>query len=107
MDVTKDIQRVTSFRNNSAEVMRHLRDSKRPVILTVNGKAAAILQDPESYQRLLDLAIEANTAEGFRQTLKDLRNRLIRQTRSVVDGIRSKHDRARDAFGSDEPDADA
>ena len=41
MDITKDIQPMTAFRNNSAKFMRHLRETKRPVILTVNGKAAA------------------------------------------------------------------
>jgi prevent-host-death family protein len=56
MDITKDIQPMITFRNHSAEIMRHLKDTKRPVILTVNGKAAAVVQDAEAYQNLLDLA---------------------------------------------------
>ena len=59
MDITKDIQPMTTFRNHSAEIMRHLRDTKRPVILTVNGKAAAVVQDAEAYQHLLDLTERA------------------------------------------------
>ena len=39
MDITKDIQPMTALRNNSAQFMRHLTETKRPVILTVNGKA--------------------------------------------------------------------
>ena len=39
MDITKDIQPMTTFRNHSAEIMRHLKETKRPVVLTVNGKA--------------------------------------------------------------------
>ena len=39
MDITKDIQPMTTFRNHSAEIMQHLKDTKRPVILTVNSKA--------------------------------------------------------------------
>ena len=54
MDITKDIQPMTTFRNHSAEIMRHLKATKRPVILTVNGKAAAVVQDAEAYQHLLD-----------------------------------------------------
>jgi len=38
MDITKDIQPMTTFRNNSAEILRHLKATKRPVVLTVNGK---------------------------------------------------------------------
>ena len=60
---------MTTFRNHSAAIMRHLKDTGRPVILTVNGKAAAVVQDAAAYQRLLDLAAAANAAEGIRQGL--------------------------------------
>jgi hypothetical protein len=36
--------------------MKQLKKSKRPVVLTVKGKAAAIVQDAEAYQRLLGIA---------------------------------------------------
>ena len=47
--------------------MKQLRKSKRPVILTVKGKAAAIVQDAEAYQRLVDIAARADAREGIRQ----------------------------------------
>jgi len=49
MDITKDIQPMTTFRNHSAAFMQHLKETKRPLILTVNGKAAVVLQDAEAY----------------------------------------------------------
>ena len=67
MDITKDIQPMTAFRNHSAEFMQHLRETKRPLILTVNGRAVAVVQDAEAYQHLLDLAADASAAEGIRQ----------------------------------------
>jgi prevent-host-death family protein len=91
LDITKDIQ-PTTFRNHSAEIMQHLKDTKRPMILTVNGKAAAVVQDAEAYQRLLDLAAEASAAEGIRQGLEDLRSGRTRPARAVFDEIRSKYD---------------
>ncbi len=92
MDITKDIQPMTTFRNHSAEIMQHLRETKRPVILTVNGKAAAVMQDAEAYQRLLDLAAEASVAEGIRQGLDDLANGRIRPAQDIFDEIRARHD---------------
>jgi prevent-host-death family protein len=91
LDITKDIQPMTTFRNHSAEVMRHLRETGRPVVLTVNGKAAAVVQDAEAYQRLLDLAAGANAAEGIRQGLEDLKHGRTRAARAVFDEIRSEH----------------
>ena len=73
LDITKDIQSLTTFRRSSGEFMRQIKKSKRPVILTVNGKAEAVVQDAEAYQRLLDIAAGANAAEGIRQGMEDLR----------------------------------
>lgn len=91
MDITKDIQPTTTFRNHSAEIMRHLKDTKRPVVLTVNGRAAAVVQDAEAYQHLLDLAAEANAAEGIRQGLEDLRVGRVRTAQAVFNEIRVEH----------------
>ena len=41
MDITQDIQALTTFRNNSSAFLRRLKKTKRPGILTVNGKAVA------------------------------------------------------------------
>ena len=68
MDTTKDIHSVTTFRRNPGQFMKLLKH-KRPVVLTVKGKAAAVVQDPESYQRLLDIAAQADAREGIRQGL--------------------------------------
>jgi len=90
MDITKDILPMTAFCNHSAKFLRHLRETKRPVILTVNGKAAAVVQDAEAYQHLLDLAADASAAEGIRQGLADLANGRTRPAREVVDEIRAE-----------------
>jgi prevent-host-death family protein len=91
MDITKDIQPMTTFRNHSAEIMQHLKDTKRPVVLTVNGKAAAVVQDAEAYQHLLDLAAEASAAEGIRQGLEDVASGRTRPARAAFDAIRERH----------------
>jgi prevent-host-death family protein len=91
MDITKDILPTTTFRNHSAEVMQHLKDTRRPVVLTVNGRAATVVQDAEAYQQLLDLAAEASAAEGVRQGLEDLRSGRTRPAHVVFDEICAEH----------------
>jgi prevent-host-death family protein len=73
LDITTDIQSLTAFRRSSGQFMKHLKKSKRPLVLTVNGKAAAVVQDAEAYQRLLDIAAQADAEEGIRQGLEDER----------------------------------
>ncbi|MDP9055220.1 MAG: type II toxin-antitoxin system Phd/YefM family antitoxin [Acidobacteriota bacterium] len=59
LDITNDIQSLTTFRRRSGDFMKQLRKTRRPVVLTVKGMAAAIVQDAEAYQRLLDIAARA------------------------------------------------
>lgn len=92
MDITKDIQPMTTFRNRSAEIMRHLKETKRPVVLTVNGKAAAVVQDAEAYQRLLDIAAQADAVEGIRQGVDDIAHGRTRPAHAVFDAIRAEYD---------------
>jgi prevent-host-death family protein len=92
LDITKDIQSLTTFRRRSGDFMRQLRRSKRPVVLTVKGKAAAVVQDAEAYQRLLDIAARADSEEGIRQGLEDVAHGRTRPAREVFEEIRRKHD---------------
>ena len=71
LDITTDIQSLTTFRRSSGEFIKQLKKSKRPIVLTVNGKAAAVVQDAQAYQRLLDIAAYASAEEGIRQGLED------------------------------------
>jgi len=71
LDLKKDIQSLTSFRRNSAEVLKQIKKTKRPVVLTVKGKATAIIQDADSYQRLLDIAAGADVFDAIRQSIEE------------------------------------
>jgi prevent-host-death family protein len=92
LDITKDIQSLTTFRRRSGDFMKQLKKSKRPVVLTVKGKAAAIVQDAEAYQRLLDIAARAESEEGIRQGLDDVAHGRTRPAKEVFDDVRRKHD---------------
>ena len=91
LDITSDIQSLTTFRRRSGDFMKQLKKSKRPVVLTVKGKAAAIVQDAEAYQRLLDIAARADAEEGIRQGLDDVAHGRTRPAREVFDRIRVKY----------------
>lgn len=73
LDISRDIHSLTAFRRRSGDFMKQLRKTKRPVVLTVKGKAAAVVQDAEAYQRLLDIAARAEAGEGIRQGLEESR----------------------------------
>jgi prevent-host-death family protein len=91
LDITSDIQSLTTFRRRSGDFMKQLKKTRRPVVLTVKGKAAAIVQDAEAYQRLLDIAASANAEEGIRQGIEDVRKGKVRPAREFFADFEAEH----------------
>lgn len=79
------------MRRRSGDFMKQIKKSKRPVVLTVNGKAAAVVQDAEAYQRLLDIAASADAAEGIRRGVEDLKKGRIRPAKEFFEEFEAKH----------------
>jgi prevent-host-death family protein len=90
-DIAEDIQAMTTFRRNPGQFMKRLKKTGRPIILTINGKAEAVVQDARAYQELLDLLAEARAEEGIRQGLEDARKGRTRPAREVFDEIRAEY----------------
>lgn len=91
LDITKDIQSLTTFRRRSGDFIKQIKKSKRPVVLTVNGRAAAVVQDAEAYQRLLDIAATADAAEGIRQGLEDVKKGRVRSANEFFKEFETQH----------------
>jgi prevent-host-death family protein len=72
MELSRDIRALTEFKKRTPEFLRQLKETGEPIVLTINGKAALVVQDAESYQKLLDLAEQARVLEGIRQGLADM-----------------------------------
>src|SRR2546428_1765994 len=75
MKLGRDIMSLSTFKRDSNKVMRQMKKTKEPVVLTVNGKAAVVVQDAQSYQELLELKEHSETVEVLRQRLATLGRR--------------------------------
>ena len=91
IDITQDIQPLTTFRNNSVKMMKQLKKTGRPIVLTVNGKSEAIVQSAEAYQRLLDIAAEGSVEEAIRQGREDVAAGRTYAAKEVFAEMRKKH----------------
>ena len=91
LDIAKDIQSLTTFRRWSGDFMKQLKKSQRPVVLTVKGKAAAVVQDAAAYQRLLDIVARSDAGEGIRQGLEDAKKGRVRPAREFFDDFEARH----------------
>lgn len=63
-----DIVPVTDLRQDAAAVLRRLKGSREPLVITQRGRAAAIMLSPESYeQNRKELELLRLLAQGERQ----------------------------------------
>ncbi len=75
MKLARDIMSLSTFKRDSNKVMRQMKKTREPVVLTVNGKAELVVQDAESYQRLLELKERSEVIQTLRQRLATLGNK--------------------------------
>ncbi|MEE9295681.1 MAG: type II toxin-antitoxin system Phd/YefM family antitoxin [Phycisphaerae bacterium] len=87
----QDICSLTDFQRNAKEHLERLKATGRPQVLTVNGKAEVVVQDAESYQRLLDLVDRAEAIEGIRKGLESMERGEGRPADEVFEEIRRKY----------------
>ena len=50
MQIVNDIKSVTYLKSRAADVLKHINETHRPMIITQNGEAKAVIQDPKSYE---------------------------------------------------------
>ncbi|MDY0402292.1 type II toxin-antitoxin system Phd/YefM family antitoxin [Sulfurovum sp.] len=50
MHIVNDIKPVTYLKSRAADVLKHINETHRPMIITQNGEAKAVIQDPKSYE---------------------------------------------------------
>ena len=67
-----------------------LKKTKRPLVLTVHGKAELVVQDANSYQHMLERLDELEAVEAINQGLKDVEEGRVHDAREALEGLRVK-----------------
>jgi len=52
MNISTDIKPITYLKSKTADLLKQINETHRPVIITQNGKPRAVLQDPKSYDNM-------------------------------------------------------
>lgn len=82
---------LTDFKRRSAELLRHMKRRRQPMVLTVNGKAEFVLQDAASYRKMLERIERAEAIEGIRKGLDDVKAGRTHPAEEVFSEFEKKH----------------
>lgn len=72
-ETTRDIQSLSTVKRDIAKLVRQLKKARQPVVLTVNGKAELVVQDGESYQKLLEAKDGMDAIAGIKRGLVSMK----------------------------------
>ncbi len=66
VNLSQDIHPLTDFKRNTSDFVIRMKKTRRPLVLTVNGKAELVVQDAKSYQQILDRLDRLEGVEAIR-----------------------------------------
>ena len=73
INLREEINSLSNFKRNTSNFLEQLRESGKPIVLTINGKAELVVQDAGSYQRLLELTERLETIEALKPAIREAR----------------------------------
>jgi prevent-host-death family protein len=87
MNITSDIKSVTYLKSRAADLLNQINETHRPIIITQNGDARAVLQDPISYENMRNaIGILKLISQGE----ADIRNGKVKSQEDVFNDIEVK-----------------
>jgi prevent-host-death family protein len=71
--LSRDIESLTKFKRNTPKLLKQLRKTKEPMVLTVKGKASVVVQDAAAYEELMRFKDRMETIAGIKRGLAAMR----------------------------------
>lgn len=72
INLARDIDSLSNFKRDTSNFLVRMKKTGAPVVLTINGRAELVVQDADSYQRLLEAAERMEDLESLRRSLEDV-----------------------------------
>ena len=90
LDVTQ-VHPLTEFLRNHKAHLTRLKETRKPQVLTVNGKAEAVLVDAESYQTMVARLERAELIDAIREGIAAAERGEIKPAEQVFAEMRAKY----------------
>lgn len=84
MNITNDIKPITYLKSRTADALKQINETHRPIIITQNGEPRAVLQDPESYENMRNAI---GLLKLISQGEEDIRNKKTKSQNDVFKNI--------------------
>ncbi|MBU2513506.1 type II toxin-antitoxin system Phd/YefM family antitoxin [bacterium] len=87
MNLSTDIRPISYLKSKSADLLKQVNETHRPVIITQNGEPKAVLQDPESYENMRNAL---GILKLLSQSEEDLKKQKVNSQEDVFSKLEAK-----------------
>jgi prevent-host-death family protein len=85
INITEDIRSITDLKRDTTTILKQVHDTGRPVVLTVNGKAEAVLLAAEEYEKI---TASVTTLKALLKGEEDIISGKVMEAREFFKGFR-------------------
>jgi len=82
---------LTDFQRNARDFIDGINESRRPLLLTVNGKVQAVLVDPTTFQEMENKLQRDRFIEAIREGERDIQDGKTRSAEEVYASMKTKY----------------
>ena len=91
LNISRDIHSISDFKRNTPDFVKQLKETGKPVVLTMNGRAEVVIQDARSYQHMLDRLERVKDIEAIHEGLADVEQGSSMPLDAFDNEMKSKH----------------
>ena len=73
INLRDEINSLSNFKRNTSVFIEQLKETGKPIILTINGKAELVVQDAGSYQKILEITERLETIEALKPAIEEMK----------------------------------
>lgn len=83
---------VENFKLKTAEYLKKVKETSETLVLTVDGKPEVVVQDAESYKKMIEAVDLLEEIEGIKRGLESFERGEGVDAKEALEGLRRKHE---------------
>lgn len=95
MKLSRDIQSLSVFKRDTAKFLKQMKETGQPLVLTVNGKPAAVMLDPEEFE-LIEERERLATIAAVKRGLADFEAGRVIEAETFFKEFEARHNIPKD-----------
>jgi len=93
MKISSDIKPISYLKSHAADILKQINETHRPIIITQNGEPRAVVQDPDSYDNMINAIGILKLLSQGEEDIKQGRTKTQEEVFNNIETLLAKNDK--------------